>query len=100
MRGGNGHPAWPNEKSARAFALRLDGLTYRQIAAEMGLSRSCVAGYLSRHGIAGDLENACLTRGYTRRGGESGYEVPAARPNDDRKHLRLMLAALREQRAA
>lgn len=91
---------WPNEKSARAFSMRLDGLTYRQIATEMGVSRSCVAGYLSRHGIAGDLENACLTRGYARRcAGGYDYEVPEGRPNDDRKHLRLMLASLRELRA-
>lgn len=101
MRGGGGHPAWPNEKSAKAFSLRLNGLTYAAIAKELGCSRSAVSGYLARHGVKGGSDNCYLTRGYVRRCGE-GYEfqVPDRRPNDDRKHLRLMLAALREARAA
>lgn len=102
MRGGGGYPAWPNEKSAQAFSLRLDGLTYAEIAVQLGVSRSSVSGYLSRHGVEGSKDNCYLTRpDYVRRCGEGyDYEVPDGRPNDDRKHLRLLLASLREHRAA
>lgn len=94
---------WPNERSARVFMLRLDGWTYSEIAADMGLSRSAIAGYLDRHGVKGTPQTACQQRLHPERDvvntGCSAYEVPAFRFNDDRKHLRLMLASLRELRA-
>lgn len=94
-------PPWPHEKSTRAFCLRLDGLTYAEIAREMGISRSSVAAYLTRHGIEPSRANTILTRP-SRNDCNSGtfpFEVPKRRPNDDRLHLTLLLQALTQDRA-
>lgn len=101
-----GHQAWPNEKSSRCFSLRLDGLTYGEIAKEMGITRSMVSGYLHRHGIsATDSSTPPVVKAVPApandcRAGTYPFEVPKPRRNDDRLHLTLMLAALREQRAS
>lgn len=98
----SGRPAWPNAKSAMCFSLRIEGYSYGDIAFRMGITRNAVAGYLWRHGV---IEAPELARWQEARADRDvcnsrDYEVPTYRPNDDRKHLTLMLAAMREASAA
>lgn len=100
-------PQWPDAKSARAFALLIDGLTYTEIAAVMGLTRSAVCSYMTRHGAAelraeGKIRERQVDSypapDRDTLHGSYPFEAPARRPNDDHKHLTLMLAALRAER--
>lgn len=101
-----GRQAWTEERTAVCYRLRGEGLSFSQIAHELGVTRAAVSGFLDRHG-AGPLKNLPKApepkpaRLYKRRSsGTNRYEVPEWRPNDDNLHLTLMLAALREQSAA
>lgn len=98
----SGRPPWPNEKSAKCFALRIAGYSYGDIAWRMGITRNAVAGYLWRHGVIEAPELARWQEAQADRDvtNSRNFQVPAYRPNDDALHLTLMLAALREQRAA
>lgn len=98
----SGRPPWPDEKSALCFSLRIDGYSYGDIASRMGISRNAVAGYLWRHGV---IEAPELARWHEARRERDvvcarDYEIPTYRANDDRKHLTLMLAAMRKEGAA
>lgn len=101
-----GRQPWTEERAARCFELRREGLSFLQIGRQLGVTRAAVSGYLDRH--ADDRLKAfpkppTVRRKPIRPTGSTGsyaYEVPKHRKNDDTLHLTLMLAALREQRAA
>jgi len=103
-----GAQAWPDEKSAQCFALLLDGLSFAEIAKRMGITRSAVSGYVDRHGGAmlarterdAPLRPARPISPNDPKLGGHPFEIPKRRENDDHLHLTLLLAALREQRAA
>lgn len=97
-----GAPAWPNEKSAMCFSLRIEGYSYGDIAFRMEITRNAVAGYLWRHGV---IEAPELARWQEARADRDivnsrNFQVPTPRENDDRLHLTLMLAAMKEASAA
>lgn len=100
------YPPWPDEKSARAFSLRLEGLSFGEIAQAMGITRSAVSGYLTRHGVrvsddaAAPVVKRIARPERDRLSGTYNFEVPTRRTNDHAKHLKLLLSSLREQHAA
>lgn len=102
-----GRQPWSEEKAGLCFRLRGEGLSFSQIAHELGVSRAAVSGYLDRHGA--DRLKSTPKPPEPRKArpprppglsGTYSYEVPKYRRNDDRLHLTLMLAAMREARAA
>lgn len=107
-----GRQPWPNEKSAKAFALRLDGWSFAEIARELQTTRSAVSGFMARHGVSvvDDDAPAPVIKHYPRPDREFGrapgsegtfpFEIPARRENDCTLHLTLLLASLQEARAA
>lgn len=101
-----GAQPWPDAKSAECFRLLLDGFSYGEIAVRLGITRSAVSGYVDRHGGAQVVRESKRIRPprilsvNNPRSGTYAFEVPKARENDDRLHLTMLLAALREARAA
>lgn len=85
---------WTDEQLSDLAYLRLvEKLDWPEVADRIGRSvAACKARLAVKEGRRtsnGSIPGACIM--------ERPYEVPTRRPNDDAKHLRLLLAALRRE---